>query len=83
MSQPLPRFRQRQDEAERLRRIARICVDTDTPMPNPALGYRTAPGDQRRLRYIPVHARGVGGTIPGTDPLAQIIAAEQRNNRAA
>lgn len=34
---------------------------------------RSGEGDQRRMRGIPVIGRGVGGTIPGTDPLREAM----------
>lgn len=33
----------------------------------------TAAGDERRLRGIPVCARGVGGVVIGTDPLSELL----------
>lgn len=37
----------------------------------------TAAGDHQRLRGIPALARGVGSTMPGTNPLAALIAKER------
>jgi len=31
-------------------------------------GHRSAEGDPHRLRGIPMFARGIGGTMPGTQP---------------
>lgn len=41
-------------------------------------------GSEQALRGIPVvGARGVGGTIPDTDPLRALLAKERRNVRLA
>lgn len=44
------------------------------------LGRNTA-ADARVLRMIPVCAEGVGGKIPGTNPLEALIETEKRNTR--
>jgi hypothetical protein len=46
----------------------------DTPVP----GEQKAGGDRWRLRGIPVIGRGVGGTSPQTDPLAEVLRKERR-----
>jgi hypothetical protein len=33
----------------------------------------TARGDARRLRGVPIQAKGVGGTSPGTNPESEIL----------
>lgn len=78
----LPRFYARQQEAERLRRIAEITAQAEENVPDaPATVARaTLPGDRRRLRGIPV-VGGVGGTSPGTDPLAETLRNERRRER--
>lgn len=43
--------------------------------------YRNTAADARVLRMIPVVAEGVGGRVPGTNPLDELIAAESRNSR--
>ena len=45
-------------------------ADTNTPPPTTKA---TLPGDRRRLRGIPV-VGAVGGTSPGTDPVAALLA---------
>jgi hypothetical protein len=58
-------------------KIARILRDTASPEPErPSRG--TAPGDERKLRGIPVQARGVGGTIPGSDPVSALLDNDRR-----
>lgn len=78
MSQILPRFNQRQERAERERKIARIILEAG-PEETPATVARaTLAGDARRLRGLPAIGRGVGGTIPGTSPEGALLAAEGR-----
>ena len=72
MSRPLPRFYRNQTEAEDAAMITRILIDTGAAAPNLDTVQRaTLAGDERRLRGIPVCARGVSGTSPGTNPLAE------------
>lgn len=42
---------------------------------------RNLQGDRRVLRMIPVCAYGVGGTQPGTEPLAALLETERRSQR--
>jgi hypothetical protein len=72
MSHPLPRYTNT-THAD-LQKIARITQDHD-PHPTTTTSA-TLPGDQRRLRGIPVQARGVTGTSPGTNPATET---ERRN----
>lgn len=67
-------------EAERrkLERAISIAQTTELAPAGNRIGYRSAPGDLQRLRAIPCIAEGVGGTIPGTNPLAALIAKERR-----
>ena len=62
--------------------LAEIVLDTNpdepTPTRNKMIGYRSAAGDQQRLRLIPAIARGVAGAIPGTNPLQALLAKERR-----
>lgn len=72
MTPILPRFhrRQQQREAEaNIERAVRESVDT-TPQ---TVARATLPGDNRRLRGIPVVGFGIGGTAPGTDPLGELV----------
>ena len=82
MSPPLlPRFTNTRLEDER--KIAAVILDnTEEPAPEKNPKRELAkPGDPRVLRAIPVIARGVGGTVPGTDPLAACLALEARGAR--
>jgi hypothetical protein len=71
MSVLLPRFYRHQQEAAQraVDRAVEESVDT-TPV---TVARATLPGDNRRLRGIPVCTFGVQGTAPGTDPLAEAI----------
>lgn len=67
MSHPLPRYTDWRAQDER--RLARILLETGTSVPSPTTVQRaTLAGDERRLRGIPVCARGVPGVSPGTHP---------------
>jgi predicted NUDIX family phosphoesterase len=43
----------------------------------------TPGGDKARLRGLPVLTRGVGGHIPGTDPLGELLRREAQRERRA
>lgn len=74
MSRLLPRYYRRQLEAEDKAKIAAILVESGEAVETHAPA--TAPGDPLRLRGLPVV--GVGGAIPGTNPLQVLL----RKNRA-
>lgn len=59
------------DAEHQRRQLERITADT-TPATK-AAHTATAGGDAQRLRGIPCMARGVGSTIPGTDPLREVM----------
>lgn len=63
---------QRDELAEEFARlVATALTESGRALPESA---RSAAGDPRRLRGIPVQgARGVGGTMPGTNPEAAIM----------
>ena len=68
MSHLLPRFTadtQRMHDAEKIGRILSETGEVETPK---TAARATLPGDTRRLRGIPVVARGVAGVSPGTKP---------------
>lgn len=73
---PLAGWLDRQEMlAQQRQAIARVVAEaTDRDMPE-----GTAGGDKKRLRGIPVQARGVGGTAPGTDALSVLLARERRH----
>ncbi len=82
MTNILPRYLNN-DHAQWEAKLARILIDTGEPTPptnttRKLTGYRSGEGDRQRMRAIPVIAEGVGGTIPGTHPLAALIAKDPR-----
>lgn len=73
--------------AEQARILATILQELDPDDPRTLqdartqkLDPRSGAGDHTRLRMIPVHAPGVGGTIPGTNPIAEVIRQERWRN---
>lgn len=78
MTQLLPRFHAASERIDDERKIAQAVLDgKEAPSEPKSLRRALAkPGDPRVLRAIPVIARGVGGTIPGTEPLAALITSE-------
>lgn len=83
----IPRHERAEARARDLEKVIRIIDgSTTTPATQHAgkqIGHRSAEGDQRRMRAIPVIAPAVIGTIPGTDPPAACIAKEQRTARTS
>lgn len=77
MSHILPRFHAELQRLEDLRKIGRILQETGDPGPAATVKRATLPGDTRRLRGIPVVGPSVGGTSPGTNPLAALLSSER------
>jgi hypothetical protein len=87
-SRLLPRFYARQERIRDQQELVRILLEAegDDALPQPGNGNgggkmlpgSTAPGDTRRLRGIPAHARGTSGAIAGSDPLRALLAKEAR-----
>jgi hypothetical protein len=77
----LPRFRDRAamlaEQRAALRRAVSDAVNEGRAVRIPVM----AGGDPRDLRGVPVIARGVGGTSPGTNPEAETV--RRSENRAA
>jgi hypothetical protein len=67
MSHLLRRFHAQSERIEDERKIGRIVLDARDEEAK-TVARATLPGDNRRLRGIPVVARGVAGVSPGTDP---------------
>lgn len=65
--------------------IADIARDMNDEMPADNTRHIASPaGSEQALRGIPVvGARGVGGTIRGSNPLAALLANERRQDHAA
>jgi len=74
MPQPLPRYTATNTHHADQRKLNRIIDDTPTTHPTTS----NAGGDWRALRGIPCIARSVGGTSPGTNPLAALLAKQPR-----
>lgn len=64
----LPRFMAVSQRIEDERKIGRILIESEGAEVPKTVARATLPGDNRRLRGIPVCARGVSGVSPGTDP---------------
>jgi hypothetical protein len=73
MSHLLPRFSASMQALADAQKIGRILLETGDPGPVRTVQRATLAGDPRRLRGIPVCARGVGGVSPGTNPLAEVL----------
>jgi len=67
MSQLLRRFTAVSERLDDQRKIGRIVLESVDVVPT-TVQRATLPGDNRRLRGIPVCARGVAGVSPGTHP---------------
>lgn len=68
MSHLLPRLHAVSEQIEDQRKIGRILLESSTAETPKTVARATLPGDTRRLRGIPVVARGVSGVSPGTHP---------------
>lgn len=66
-------LRRRHEDVRLERQAWRIAQETGVLAPAPTAVAATAAGDERRLRGIPICAPGVRGTLPGTDPIAELI----------
>lgn len=78
MSQPLPRYRQSPIHTDPLEAmLARRQAEHERARTAINNGRNLNP-DPADLRGIPCIARGVGGTSPGTNPLAAFLQAERR-----
>lgn len=81
MSRPLPRYTQlTHTDHTKIDRILNHVNANETPI---TVTKATLPGDTRSLRGIPCIARGVGGTSPNTNPLAEVIRRDENRNKAA
>ena len=77
MSHLLPRFYATTERMEDERKIGRVLIESESADLPASVARATLPGDTRRLRGIPVCAMGVGGTSPGTNPLAALLMSER------
>lgn len=58
--------------------VAKALADPDCDHTKSMRDPRTSEGDRWRMRHIPVIAKGVGGTAPGTNPLAAVLRKDRR-----
>jgi hypothetical protein len=80
--QRLPRFFRHQQQAEDLKRIAKIILEggeveneAGMPLRQSADGHHSD-----RRRGLPMVSKGTGGASPGTDPLWALLAKERRGD---
>jgi hypothetical protein len=67
--------------AAQARILADALRDQDPDDPDLEKRYATTlAGDERKLRGIPVLARGCGSAIPGTQPLQALMAKQPKND---
>lgn len=78
MNRILPRFYRHQEAARDQQKIARNLLESGD-MADIDTRVLSLIGDERQLRGIPALARGVGGTIHGTNPLAVLMAKQPRD----
>jgi len=77
----LPRFFRFQQRIEDEKAVARAILEAGEDEAPALRAGATAGGDRRRARGVPIVGPGIGGTAPGTDPLAALIAKENRRRR--
>ncbi len=73
----LPRFYLLQQQLEDARKVAQIILETDLVDDAPRLVNGADGHNWARRRGLPLISKGVRGTMPGTDPLAALIAKER------
>lgn len=59
-------------DARNAKVLARTARETDGVLPERPAGGAMAGGDKHAMRGVPIQARGVGGTVRGTDPHAAV-----------
>jgi hypothetical protein len=83
--QLLPRHLRFEEKCKDLERIAAILLETDAepaPEANGKVLRASADGHRKdRMRGMPIIAKGVSGTMRGTNPLAALIAKEEGRRR--
>jgi hypothetical protein len=77
----LPRFREREQHAEDLRKLASILIEVGEEAPAASSASATAAGDPARLRGLPAIGRNVTGATVDTNPLGALLAKERRQGR--
>ena len=81
----LPRFHRFREKAEAEKRVAKAILEAGEGVYPDANGrvYRSSADGHRRdrRRGLPVISKGVSGTAPGTDPVAELLRKEARELR--
>lgn len=67
-------------QAKQLATILRDLPDNDTRTLRDTKHYGSPAGDERKLRGIPIQARGITGTSPGTNPLHELMAKQANHH---
>ncbi len=74
----LPRFRDRAAMLAEQRAVFRKAVSETVDEGRDVSMPQRAAGDPRDLRGIPAISRGVGGVMPGTDPVREAIRRDEQ-----
>jgi hypothetical protein len=76
----LPRYDRHQQQAEDLKRIAKLILEGGEVENEAGMPLRpSADGHHSdRRRGLPMVSKGTGGASPGTDPLRALLAKERR-----
>ena len=87
VSEILPRFYKRLQEIEDAQKIGKLLLEVDAesyPDSNGRVRRASADGHNRdRRRGTPIISKGVSGTAPGTDPVAELLRKEARRELTA
>lgn len=59
--------------------VRKALRDSEVTTPMRVHGPPTTAGDRARMRGVPIQAIGVGGTLPGTQPLTEVLRRERRH----
>lgn len=78
----LPRFDAVRERVEDEQKLAAILLETGEEAPPKRVAGARSGGDERALRGLPAIGRGVGGAIPGTDPVQALLKPKWRYSKA-
>lgn len=73
----MPRFRRHQEAAADRAKLTRNLLESGEATETPQ-HVLTKPGDTAQMRGIPIYARGVGGVQRGSDPVAELLRRQPR-----
>jgi hypothetical protein len=84
--QRLPHYLAFEEKLRDAERIAAILLETEAETAPEANGHKplraSADGHRKdRMRGFPIIAKGVSGTMPGTDPLRHLLSQENKRRR--